>query len=116
MSTDQAPAACSPPSPTATACDQVLSLPRSRACITTPRSIAARRRPETRNSRATINATSQPGKMPYSTSAIIVERTSTLSAIGSSSVPKAEERPLERATRPSNQSVVMATAKTIAAT
>ena len=31
----------------ASACDQVFSFPRSRACITTPRSSAASRKPET---------------------------------------------------------------------
>ena len=67
-----APAAAKPPTAAAIACDHVFSLPRSRACMTTPRSIAARRRPETRNSRATIAATIQPGKTPWSISTISV--------------------------------------------
>src|SRR6266540_1662289 len=51
-----APAAAKPPIPAATACDQVFSFPRSRACTTTPRSSAASRSPEIRNSRATLVA------------------------------------------------------------
>ena len=54
----------SPASVAATVCAHVLSLPRSRAPITTPRSIAASRRPETAISRATIAATIHAGATP----------------------------------------------------
>ena len=87
-SASQAPAAWSPASVAATACAHVFSFPRSRAPITTPRSSAARRRPETAISRATIAATIQAGATPSPTSIASVARTSTLSAIGSSSEPK----------------------------
>ena len=62
MSLLQAPAAARPPTATATAWAHVFSFPRSRAAMTMPRSIAARRSPETRNSRATIAATIHAGR------------------------------------------------------
>ena len=60
----QAPAAARPPTPAAIACAHVFSLPRSRAAMTTPRSTAACRRPETSSSRATIARPSRPGRRP----------------------------------------------------
>ena len=72
----------SPPTAAAIACDHVFSLPRSRAAITTPRSIAAWRRPEISSSRATIAATIHAGNTPWSISTISVASTSSLSATG----------------------------------
>ncbi len=81
----------------------------------TPRSIAASLRPETKNSRAMISATIQPGNTPSPTSTTRTDITRILSAIGSSSEPSAEVCPLLRAIRPSNQSVAIATPKTTVA-
>ena len=111
MLSSQAPAAAKPPSAAAVACAQVFSFPRSRAAITTPRSIAASRRPEIRSSRATIAATIHAGQTPSSISITSTARTSTLSAIGSSSEPSCEVTPRLRAIRPSSQSVAIATQK-----
>ena len=83
--------------------------------MTTPRSIAASRRPEISSSRATIAATIQPGQIPSSISITSTARTSTLSAIGSSSEPSCEVTPRRRAIRPSNQSVAIATQKSAVA-
>ena len=99
----------------ATACAQVLSLLRSRAGMTTPRSIAARRRPETRSSRATMSATIQAGKAPVPTTMISIASTSTLSATGSSIEPSADVCPCRRASQPSIWSVAMAAANTAVA-
>ena len=52
---------------------------------------------------------SSPGTRRGSTSTIRTDRTRTLSAIGSSSDPSADVRPLRRASRPSSQSVAIAT-------
>ena len=69
--------------------------------MTTPFSIAARRSPETRNSRATIAATIQAGATPSAISITSAAITSTLSAIGSSSDPNAEVWFQRRASQPS---------------
>ena len=109
------PAAASPPTPAATACDHVFSLPRSRAAITTPRSIAACRRPVISSSRATIAATIHAGNTSWPSRTINVASTSSLSATGSSSDPNDDVRPVRRAMRPSNQSVAIATQNTAVA-
>src|SRR6266545_3934110 len=87
MSSLKAPPAASPASPAARAWVPVLSLPRSRAAMTTPRSSAASRRPERRNSRATIAATIHAGRT-RPTTMIKVAMTSSLSATGSSRRPR----------------------------
>jgi len=66
-------------------------------------------------SRTTIAAIIQAGTTRSPTSMIIAPSTSTLSAIGSSSEPSGDVRPWLRASRPSNQSVVIATQKTAVA-
>jgi hypothetical protein len=68
-----------------------------------------------RTSRTTIAATIQAGTIPWPTSITSAASTSTLSAIGSRSEPTEEVRPCLRASRPSNQSVVIATQKTAVA-
>ena len=83
--------------------------------MTTPRSTAASRRPETRISRATIAATIQPGKMSSSIRTIIAARTSTLSATGSSSEPSGVVLPWRRASHPSIWSVAIAAMKSAVA-
>ena len=107
-----APAPARPPTAAAIACDQVLTLPRSRAAITTPRSTAAWRSPEIRSSRATMAATIQAGKTCWPRSTISVAITSSLSATGSRSEPSGEVRPVRRAILPSNQSVAIAAQNT----
>ena len=66
-------------------------------------------------SRTTIVATIQAGTTRKPTSITSVPRTSTLSAIGSSNEPSADERPYRRASLPSKKSVVIATQKTAVA-
>ena len=70
-----------PPATTSLAC-------RGRVPETTPRSTAASRSPETRNSRATIAATIHPAKTALADEDDQVASTSTLSATGSSSDPR----------------------------
>ena len=93
------------------ACAHVLSFPRSRAARTTPRSIAACRSPVMSTSRTTISATIHAGSTPSPTSITSVARTSTLSAIGSRSVPSGDVRPSRRASLPSKKSVAIASAE-----
>ena len=83
--------------------------------MTIPRSIAACRNPVMSTSRTTIAATIHAGTTCWPTSMTSAARTSTLSAIGSRSDPSGDVRPWRRASRPSNQSVVMATQKTAVA-
>src|SRR5919197_1295760 len=99
----------------AIACAHVFIRPSSRAESTTPRSIAASRSPETRISRTTMSATIHEGATSSPTSMTNAASTRTLSATGSSREPSGELVPRERAIRPSNQSVAIATTKTAVA-
>ena len=110
-----APAAASPAIAAASACAHVFTRPRSRAPSTTPRSTAARRRPETRISRTTIRATIHAGATPSPISMTSAASTSTLSATGSRSLPRRELVPRRRASQPSIWSVAIATTKTAVA-
>jgi hypothetical protein len=79
--------------------------------MTTPRTSAASRRPEMRNSRATMPTTIHAGKTPWSMSTTSTDKTSSLSATGSSRVPSEDVWPRRRAITPSSQSVVIAAMK-----
>ena len=74
-------------SDTAAICVNIFALPQPEAGITIPRPDAIERRPETANSRPMTTTTIHAGARPSSTSEMKAAEISSLSAIGSSSVP-----------------------------
>src|SRR4051812_45608347 len=96
-------------------CRHVLILPQRLAAMTTPAAPAATRDIVTASSRAMITIATHAASRSSDTSDTSAAMTSSLSAIGSMSLPNVVTLPLERASRPSTQSVAEAKAKTIAA-
>ena len=93
----------------------VLAFPHQFAAMTTPCWVAASRVTVTANSRAMITIATQPGRRSSETRATSAAMISSLSAIGSMSLPKVVIALRERASQPSIASVSEASAKTIAA-
>ena len=79
--------------------------------MTMPRPDAIDRRPDTANSRPITTTTIQAGASPSSTSEMNAAEISSLSAIGSSSVPSVVISPRRRASQPSRKSVATAVRK-----
>ena len=78
-------------------CSTVFTLPIQLAAITTPRSAAIARSPVTANSRAMITIATQACSRSSETSEISAAVISSLSAIGSISLPKVVTASRERA-------------------
>ena len=77
----------------ATISESIFALPQPEAGITMPCPAAIERSPETANSRPTMTTTIQAGASPSSTSEMKTAEMSSLSAIGSSSVPEGRDLP-----------------------
>jgi hypothetical protein len=75
---------------TAATCESILNLPIFEAAMTTPSAAATERRPVTASSRPMMMQTAQAGASRFSTSEMSAAEMSSLSAMGSRSVPRRE--------------------------